>query len=266
MVRAASRKYTHAAKRANAGAGGSGRGSGSGRATATASTVTRQGTTVPAGSTGLADLIASQLSQPQSVAASVPAEPAFSARNRLALPQGYGGGVVTGGGGAAPPQTSLADQLRQIHSLAGPAIQHPQVSVSSSSATATAGKGGKVTKGPGGVPKGARHVKGVAHFEGKPVAGWIKPWLVYARKHGWKGTVSSGYRSYADQVRIYNSGVRPAAKPGQSNHEGANFPRGAVDVTDAAQLARILRRARSPLIYAGAKDPVHFSHPHNGGY
>jgi hypothetical protein len=85
---------------------------------------------------------------------------------------------------------------------------------------------------------------GVASFEGKKVAAWIKPALVYARNHGWKGQVNSGYRSFADQTRIYNSGVRPAAKPGTSNHEGTDFPRGAVDVSDAQTLARIL--ARSP--------------------
>jgi hypothetical protein len=109
---------------------------------------------------------------------------------------------------------------------------------------------------------------GVASFEGKKVAAWIKPALVYARNHGWKGQVNSGYRSFADQTRIYNSGVRPAAKPGTSNHEGTDFPRGAVDVSDAQTLARIL--ARSPygkrLTWAGAKDPVHFSHPHGGSY
>jgi hypothetical protein len=109
---------------------------------------------------------------------------------------------------------------------------------------------------------------GVASFEGKKVAAWIKPALVYARNHGWKGQVNSGYRSFADQIRIYNSGVRPAAKPGTSNHEGTDFPRGAVDVSDAQTLARIL--SRSPygkrLKWAGAKDPVHFSHPHGGSY
>ena len=109
---------------------------------------------------------------------------------------------------------------------------------------------------------------GTAMFEGHKVAAWIAPVLKYARQHGWKGQVNSGYRTYAEQARIYNSGVRPAARPGTSNHEGSQYPRGAVDVSDAQQLARII--ARSPyaryLKYAGAKDPVHFSHPHDGGY
>lgn len=110
--------------------------------------------------------------------------------------------------------------------------------------------------------------KKIGNFEGTKVAGWIEPALTYAREHGWKGQVTSGLRTFADQTRIYNSGVRPAAKPGTSNHEGAEFPRGAVDVSDAPQLAAIL--ANSPygkrLKWAGAKDPVHFSHPHNGSY
>lgn len=115
------------------------------------------------------------------------------------------------------------------------------------------------------------NVKGLATFEGKKVAAWIKPWLDYGRAHGWTGSVSSGFRSDAQQTRIYESGVRPAAVPKSlggpgSNHEGSQFPLGAVDVTQAQQLARILHGAHSPLEYAGAKDPVHFSHPHGGGY
>jgi len=110
--------------------------------------------------------------------------------------------------------------------------------------------------------------KGVAKFEDTKVAGWIAPILAYAREHGWKGQVNSGFRSLADQTRIYNSGVRPAAKPGTSNHEGSDFPRGAVDVSDAEQLAAILAKSpyRKKLVWAGAKDPVHFSFPHNGSY
>ncbi len=110
--------------------------------------------------------------------------------------------------------------------------------------------------------------KGVANFGGKQVAGWIAPALQWARQHGWTGGVTSGFRSLADQTRIYNSGVRPAARPGTSNHEGADFPRGAVDVSQAQQLAQILKGSpyASQLQWAGAKDPVHFSHPHGGSY
>jgi hypothetical protein len=111
-------------------------------------------------------------------------------------------------------------------------------------------------------------VKGVAQFDGKPVAKWIAPILAYATQHGWQGTVNSGYRTLAQQTKIYDSGVRPAAVPGTSNHEMTAYPGGAVDVSNAQQLSQIL--LRSPyaklLVYAGSKDPVHFSHPHNGSY
>jgi hypothetical protein len=116
--------------------------------------------------------------------------------------------------------------------------------------------------------KGVKLPSGVVSFEGHKVAAWIAPALQYARKHGWSGHVNSGWRSYAEQKRIYDSGQRPAAYPGTSNHEGSQYPRGAVDVWGAAQLASILSHSpwAGKLIWAGAKDPVHFSHPHNGGY
>ena len=62
--------------------------------------------------------------------------------------------------------------------------------------------------------------------------------------------------------------MRPAAVPGTSNHEGTVYPRGAVDVSDASQLSSVLSRSpyASTLVWAGSKDPVHFSHPHGGSY
>lgn len=125
----------------------------------------------------------------------------------------------------------------------------------------------------GHAPTGLRHLKGVVDFEGHKVAAWIAVMLEYGRKHGWTGGVNSGYRSDAEQTRIYNSGVRPAAVPRSlggsgSNHEMKAYPGGAVDVSNAAQLSQIL--SQSPyahvLVWAGSKDPVHFSHPHNGSY
>lgn len=111
--------------------------------------------------------------------------------------------------------------------------------------------------------------KGTATFEGKTVAAWIAPILEMARRKGWTGTIHSGFRTYEKQKEIYDSGVRPAAKPGTSNHEMTAFPGGAIDVTQPEQLARILHgspKYRGLLQYAGAKDPVHFSHPHDGSY
>jgi hypothetical protein len=109
---------------------------------------------------------------------------------------------------------------------------------------------------------------GVGQFGGKAVADWIIPILTYAKQHGWTGTVNSGYRSYADQKRIYDSGVRPAAVPGTSRHESDAFPGGAVDVSNAQQLSQILLRSpyAKVLQWAGARDPVHFSHQFGGSY
>jgi len=116
--------------------------------------------------------------------------------------------------------------------------------------------------------QGGSYPVGVTTFQGKPVADWIASILKYAQQHGWQGTVSSGYRTYAQQKAIYDSGVRPAAVPGTSNHESDRFPGGAVDVTNAQQLSQILQRSpyAQTLIWAGPKDSVHFSHPVGGHY
>lgn len=143
-------------------------------------------------------------------------------------------------------------------------VDDPGVTIPGSTVRTGTGNGQPSVPSSGGRP--VTDAKGTVNFEGKQVAAWIAPELKYAREHGWKGTVTSGFRSFADQTRIYNSGVRPAAKPGTSNHEGAQFPRGAVDVSDAQTLSRILKHKKSPLVFAGAKDPVHFSHPHGGSY
>jgi hypothetical protein len=116
-------------------------------------------------------------------------------------------------------------------------------------------------------------LKGVVDFEGTPVAAWVGHVLAYARAHGWKGKLTEGYRTDKQQTGIYNSGVRPAAKPkslggGGSNHSIDTFPGGAADVSDAAGLNSVLARSpyRNTLLWAGGKDPPHFSHPHNGSY
>lgn len=79
-------------------------------------------------------------------------------------------------------------------------------------------------------------------MDGKEVAGWIAPILQAARASGmWRGGVTSGFRSYAKQWWIYYvARIRPAARPGTSNHEGSDYPRGAVDVSDPWGLNRFL--------------------------
>jgi hypothetical protein len=114
---------------------------------------------------------------------------------------------------------------------------------------------------------GARQLRGTVDFEGTPVAAWIYPYLKYARLKGWKGTVTSGYRDRAEQADACAHTSGPCATPGQSNHQGKRFPRGAVDVTNAEELAQILSGlAGSLLKWAGSADPVHFSFPHGGSY
>ncbi len=118
-------------------------------------------------------------------------------------------------------------------------------------------------------PKEAGELHGTAQFDGHPVDRWIIPYLIYARSHGWAGHVESGFRTLAEGKAIWtNPSITVKARPGTSNHEKANFPGGAVDVTNAAQLSRILEEipGGSLLKWAGNADPVHFSYPHNGGF
>lgn len=114
---------------------------------------------------------------------------------------------------------------------------------------------------------------GTTKFDGVPVAAWIAPILQQARDTGiWKGQLKSGWRSYAEQSQLYNDfihGLRsgPVAKPGESNHEGSEFPAGAADVSDPQGLnAALVHLGITNLQWAGAKDPPHFSNPHDGGY
>jgi hypothetical protein len=97
---------------------------------------------------------------------------------------------------------------------------------------------------------------------GKPIADWIVPVLQWASQNGWTGTVTSGYRSYAEQLAINQSGAF-SATAGQSNHETTGYPGGAVDVTDSAQLIAVLAKytGAQKLIggVLGAVDPEHFS-------
>jgi hypothetical protein len=96
----------------------------------------------------------------------------------------------------------------------------------------------------------------------KPIAGWIVPVLQWASEHGWRGTVTSGYRTFYEQAQLNAAGAF-SAPAGLSNHETARYPGGAVDVTEPAQLIVVLQRYRGPLRLVGgvlgAVDPEHFS-------
>lgn len=107
-------------------------------------------------------------------------------------------------------------------------------------------------------------ISGLGEFDGKQVAGWIIPVLTWARKHGWHGQVTSGYRTTADQARVCATGVKPCATPGQSNHQGKRYPRGAVDVSDWETLRTLAPHypGPGPTLHWGGQvigDNVHFS-------
>ncbi len=96
----------------------------------------------------------------------------------------------------------------------------------------------------------------------KPIASWIVPILEWASTHGWGGTVTSGYRTYYEQVQLNAAGAF-SAPAGLSNHETSAYPGGAVDVTAPGQLIEVLRRypGRLKLVggVLGPVDPEHFS-------
>ena len=98
--------------------------------------------------------------------------------------------------------------------------------------------------------------------EQKPIAGWIAPILDWASQHGWSGSVTSGYRDYSQQSAINASGAF-SAPAGKSNHETTQYPGGAVDVTDPAQLIQVLKGYSGPYKLVGGvlgpADPEHFS-------
>ncbi len=96
----------------------------------------------------------------------------------------------------------------------------------------------------------------------KPIADWIIPVLQWAYLHGWKGTVTSGYRTFYEQAQLNAAGAY-SAKAGLSNHETTRYPGGAVDVTSSSQLIEVLRNYPGPLKLVGGVlgpvDPEHFS-------
>ncbi len=115
--------------------------------------------------------------------------------------------------------------------------------------------------------RAAAKAKGVGRYDGVPVALWLIPYLDWAREHGWKGRLVSGWRdpNYSRSLCLRMCGA-PSC-PGRcaglsSNHVGSASPRGAVDVTDYVTFGRLMERCPlQPRIYnaLGARDPVHFS-------
>ena len=96
----------------------------------------------------------------------------------------------------------------------------------------------------------------------KPIASWIVPVLAWAYEHGWKGDVTSGYRSFYEQAQLNAAGAF-SAPAGFSNHETTAYPGGAVDVTAPGRLIEVLRGYPGPRKLVGGVlgpvDPEHFS-------
>ena len=108
---------------------------------------------------------------------------------------------------------------------------------------------------------------GVVTFDGKAVAAWIEPHLAYARAHGWKGTIYSGYRTPEHSEEICREKCGAPSCPGRcagrtSNHSGRVSPSGAVDVSDYVTFAGLMRSSpHKPRIFNDlpTTDPNHFS-------
>ena len=108
---------------------------------------------------------------------------------------------------------------------------------------------------------------GTTVVDGKPVANWIATILMAARKAGVAFGVSSGFRSFAEQSRLWDQlghDTSIVARPGTSNHEGATWPRGAVDISPGwnnleAWLRSHPQYGRSLHHYGNPRDPYHFS-------
>lgn len=113
----------------------------------------------------------------------------------------------------------------------------------------------------------ARKTEGVGHFDGKAVANWLIPYLEWARRNGWEGTVASGWRDPAYSERLCYAMCGAPSCPGtcagrSSNHSGSSKPRGAIDVTYYYSFGKIIAKCPyEPKIYnaLGVRDPVHFS-------
>lgn len=107
---------------------------------------------------------------------------------------------------------------------------------------------------------------GVGHFDGKPVANWLIPYLKWARQHGWSGRLESGYRTpaYSESLCFDMCGAPTCSGKcaGKGSHHSQTVkPKGAIDVTNAAQFGQVIARCPfSPKIFnALPSDQVHFS-------
>jgi hypothetical protein len=98
------------------------------------------------------------------------------------------------------------------------------------------------------------------------IVNWMVPWIDKIDAAGWNGVVVSGYRTPAYSQQLCYAMCGAPACPGRcagvnSNHnKAAEYPNGAVDVTDYLTFKAVASRVGSPLRNAlPSTDPVHFS-------
>lgn len=205
----------------------------------------------PAGSDGALALVQalSQQQRPQVQSAPL-AVPSFSAAP--VLPAGY---QAPQSGGVSTPPVDTAALLSAIRTQGGDTPGQAAGSSITVNGSSSAG---------GATGAGRMSSKGLASFDGKPVRQDFAAQLAWARKHGWNGTVTSGFRTKAQQIaaaKSYGLQHYGPAGPLGSNHVFGH--RGAVDVTDPGRLNAILDRypGKRTLIWAGPiiGDKPHFS-------
>jgi hypothetical protein len=174
--------------------------------------------------------------------ASAPSAPSFAAGPTLARD------AIQTTGAPARKGSDLQSALAAVQALQGTDLPASQ----GSSARPVAGASGALGGGPGGK---------ATTFDGKTVRSDFAKQLAWARAHGWKGSVTSGYRTKAQQLaaaKHYGLQHYPNG-PLASNHVRNK----AVDVTDPAELDKILRRypGKRTLIWGGPVigDAPHFS-------
>jgi hypothetical protein len=99
-----------------------------------------------------------------------------------------------------------------------------------------------------------------------PVAAWLEPYLAWARQHGWHGRLTSGWRDPAHSEHLCMSMCGKPSCAGRcagrtSNHAGRIRPAGAVDVTDAATFAQLMRGCplRPGILNDLPRDRIHYS-------
>lgn len=91
----------------------------------------------------------------------------------------------------------------------------------------------------------ATNQTGTGIIDGKRVAKWIIPQVKWARAHGWKGKVTSGYRTpLYSQSLCFGICDAPSCNGTcaglSSNHSGSKSPEGAIDVSDPAEFTAAL--------------------------